>query len=225
MNDNLSLWNAVSRPPVEALKPIAAGRLKGKSDISPQWRYKAMTERFGPCGVGWKFTIDRTWTEKGDGGVLLCFAQVSVYIAVNEQWSEAIPGIGGSQLVQSETKGLYNNDEGFKMATTDALSVALKMLGVAAEIYEGNFDGTKYRTPPPEEVQKRKEEKKSGQDAAYKMGMANLQPAAEKGTEALKAVWEALPKECREACKGYLPKLKERAAEVDAQKGVSNGAN
>lgn len=40
------------------------------------------------------------------------------------------------------------------MATTDALSVAMKMLGVAAEIYLGNFDGSKYKTSasPTEET-------------------------------------------------------------------------
>ena len=40
-------------------------------------------------------------------------------------------------LVTKERDGLRTNDEGFKMATTDALSVAMKMLGVAADIYAG----------------------------------------------------------------------------------------
>ena len=52
-------------------------------------------------------------------------------------------------LIAKEKAGLYTSDEAYKMAVTDALSVALKALGVAADIYLGNFDGSKYKTPPP----------------------------------------------------------------------------
>jgi hypothetical protein len=33
--ENKAIWDAVSKPPISALKQIQAGRLKGKSDISP----------------------------------------------------------------------------------------------------------------------------------------------------------------------------------------------
>ena len=52
MTDNLKLWEAVKQPPASALKPIGGGRLKGMTDIKPQWRYLVMTEQFGPCGFG-----------------------------------------------------------------------------------------------------------------------------------------------------------------------------
>ena len=39
------------------------------------------------------------------------------------------------------------NDEALKMATTDALSVAMKQLGVAADVYMNNMDGSKYQKP------------------------------------------------------------------------------
>lgn len=141
--DNLKLWNDVKQPPATALKEIQAGRLKGKSDINPQWRYQVMTEQFGPCGVGWKYTIDKLWTEPA-GNEVFAFALVSVYIKDGDAWSEPIPGIGGHMLMEQERAGLHANDEGFKMAVTDALSVALKMLGVAADIYMGKWDGSKY---------------------------------------------------------------------------------
>ena len=48
-------------------------------------------------------------------------------------------------LIVSEKSGLRFNDEAKKMATTDALSVAMKQLGVGAEIYLGNWDGSKYK--------------------------------------------------------------------------------
>lgn len=143
---NLSNWEKLARPPVTALKPILAGRLKGKSDINPQWRYKAMTEVYGPCGEGWKYSIDRLWTEPGAQDQVMAFAQVSLFVCKSNVWSDPIPGVGGSMLIAKESSGLHTSDEAFKMAITDALSVALKMLGVAADIYMGAWDGSKYKT-------------------------------------------------------------------------------
>lgn len=150
MDNNLRIWAAVKQPPPRALKQIGGGRLKGKTDINPQWRMEVMTASFGPCGVGWKYSIDKLWTEPGDGGQVFAFALVSLFWKEGEQWSEAIPGIGGSMLITAETKALYSSDEAFKMAVTDALSVAFKALGVAADIYAGLWDGTKYKSTEPE---------------------------------------------------------------------------
>jgi hypothetical protein len=94
------------------------------------------------------------WTEPGSDGQIFAFAKVSLFYKVaslasspipDDVWSDPIPGIGGSMLVAKEKSGLRSNDEAFKMATTDALSVALKMIGVAADIYAGLWDGTKYK--------------------------------------------------------------------------------
>jgi hypothetical protein len=144
--DNMELWGRLRMPPKEALKTIKAGRLKGMSDISPQWRYMAITEIFGPCGVGWKYEIEKLWTEFGSEDQKCAFALVNFYTTQDDgEWSAPIPGIGGSMLVAKESKGPHTSDEAYKMAVTDALSVAMKMIGVAADIYMGNMDGSKYR--------------------------------------------------------------------------------
>ena len=44
MSDNMRLWEAVRKPPKEALRKIEAGRLKGKTDINPVFRLKTLTE-------------------------------------------------------------------------------------------------------------------------------------------------------------------------------------
>jgi len=149
MADNLRVWDAVKQVPPENLREIKGGRLSGKTDISPQWRYKAITQLFGPCGIGWKYSIDRLWREDCSDGQVFAFAQVSVFVKDGEKWSDPIPGQGGSMLIEKETKGPYSSDEGYKMAITDALSVALKMLGVAADVYMGLWDGSKYLNQPP----------------------------------------------------------------------------
>ena len=144
----IDIYESLAQPPKSALRQIEAGKLKGKTDINPQWRYKAMTEAFGLVGIGWKYEVRKLWTEQGAGAEKLAFAQVAVYIKDGDAWSDPIEGIGGSRLVQLEKGAAVSNDEGYKMAVTDAFSTALKMLGVAADIYAGRWDGTKYNDEP-----------------------------------------------------------------------------
>ena len=231
MEDNLRVWDAVCRPPLSALKTIKGGRLTGKSDINPQWRIRAMTETFGTCGIGWKFTIDRLWTEPGVDGVVFAFAQVSVYVKDGQpgqrggEWSAPIPGVGGHKLIVDEKGGLYSNDEAYKMATTDALGTAMKMLGVAADIYLGNFDGSKYLTPSPDEAREQEDENRRQQEVrknARPAGIAILNVAAERGEAALKAAWQTMSEVMRTACKDDLAGFKAKAKEADAEReGVS----
>lgn len=143
---NKDIWNALKQPPATALKEIQGGRLRGMTDVSPQWRYETMTEQFGPVGVGWRYEIIRTWSELAPDNQRFAFAEISLFFKNGETWSEAIPGTGGSLLVANEKGGLHANDEAYKMAVTDALSVAMKMLGVAADVYAGRWDGAKYTT-------------------------------------------------------------------------------
>ncbi len=145
---NNEIWEKLKRPPKDALKTIRGGRLKGMSDVNPQWRYQAMTDQFGPCGIGWKYEIIKVWSEQGSDCQTFAFAEIALYISDKDRWSDPIPGIGGSMLVTKESNGLYSSDEGYKMAVTDALSVAMKMIGVAADIYAGRWDGSKYKDEP-----------------------------------------------------------------------------
>lgn len=148
--NGIEIYESLARPPKNALREIQAGKLKGKTDINPQWRYKAMTEKFGLVGLGWKYEVQKLWLEQGAGAEKLAFAQVAVFVKDGDTWSEPIVGIGGSKLVQLEKGAAVSNDEGYKMAVTDAFSTALKMLGVAADIYAGAWDGSKYNETPTE---------------------------------------------------------------------------
>lgn len=131
---NLDLYNKLKVVPNEAIKPIQNGRLKGKSDINPMWRIRTMTEHFGVCGVGWKYVITKQWTETY-GTETKAYCNIDLFVKVDGQWSDAIQGTGGSSEVTMERNGSYVSDECYKMALTDALSVAMKALGVGADIY------------------------------------------------------------------------------------------
>ena len=149
--DNLTIYNEVRSVPDSAKRRIEAGRLKGKTDINPMWRIKALTEQFGPCGIGWKYTITDKRLENGANNEVSAFVDIDLFIKVDGAWSDAIPGTGGSAFVASERNGLYTSDECFKMALTDAISVACKALGFGADVYWAK-DATKY-TPRPERQQ------------------------------------------------------------------------
>ena len=92
--ESLKIYNQLKAVPDSALRQIQAGRLRGKSDINPQWRYQKLTEVFGPCGFGWKFTVDKQWTESYSNGEVACFVNVSLFVKHEGEWSEAIPGNG-----------------------------------------------------------------------------------------------------------------------------------
>jgi len=149
-NKNLEIWNKLKHPPEDQLTTIQGGRLKGMTDIKPQWRYQIMTETFGICGIGWKFEIIRQEIVDGSDGQKIAFVDIMLFIKVEDKWSDPIPSNGGSMLIAKESKGLYTSDEAFKMATTDALSTAMKMIGVAADIYMGEFSGGKYKNKSEE---------------------------------------------------------------------------
>lgn len=141
--ENLEIYNAFAEVPAEAKREIKGGRMAGKTDINPMWRLKALTEQFGPCGIGWSYEITKQWLEPGAKGEISAFCNILLYVKIGEEWSKGIPGTGGSAFVASEKGGLYTSDECYKMALTDAISVACKALGVAANVY-WDKDPTKY---------------------------------------------------------------------------------
>ena len=161
--NNMDLYNAFREVPDKAIKPITAGRLKGMSDINPMWRIQRLTEKFGPCGVGWWYDITEKKLVTDDiTKQIAAFVDILLYFVDPETGtpSHGIPGTGGASFVAQERNGAYLSDECFKMALTDALSVAAKALGVGADVYFPN-GRSKYSTgatPTPEPERKPKEE-------------------------------------------------------------------
>lgn len=140
--EKMDIYNRLRSVPDEAKKAISAGRLKGMTDINPMWRIKKLTEEFGPCGIGWWTKVTDRWTETV-GDETCAFVDLELYIKVGDEWSKPITGSGGSKLATKERSGVYVSDECYKMAETDALSVACKKLGIGADVYF-SADRTKY---------------------------------------------------------------------------------
>lgn len=156
--NNLEIYETGRVVPPEAKKTIGAGRLKGMTDINPMWRIKKLTEMFGPCGVGWWYDItDKHIVSDEASSQKAAFVDILLYYVDPETGSDShgIPGTGGASFVAQERSGPYMSDECFKMALTDAISVAAKALGIGADVYfEGDrskYSGTASKQPKKEE--------------------------------------------------------------------------
>lgn len=213
--ENLEIYNKLREVPKTAIREIQAGRLKGKSDINPMWRIKAMTEAFGICGIGWKYEIVRQWTEQY-GQEVKAYCNINLFVKVDGEWSEAIPGTGGSSEVEVQRSGIYVSDECYKMALTDALSVSMKALGVAADIYYQN-DATKYNQPKTAPSQSQQAKEEDNYDIATQLVYALPQIEQANDIVDLKKVWEAFPD--LQSVHDFTSKMTARRIEVQNKKG------
>lgn len=132
--NNLDLYNRYAQPPESALKAFNNGKFSG-TDINPMWRIKALTEAFGPCGLGWYTDVVRMWREDTDDGNATVYCHLNLYIKQGEEWSKPISGVGGNTLMRKTKTGTSTTDEAYKMAFTDAMGIACKALGIGADIW------------------------------------------------------------------------------------------
>lgn len=145
--DKMTIYNASRSVPSGAVKKIGAGAYgkAGLSDINPQWRIEKMTELFGACGFGWTWEPVECWTDNG-----FCYAHIIVqYMMENGEYSKPIHGYGGTVMGRMDDSDLY------KSTITDAVSNALRYLGIGADVWykpgnssEQNQFDTKYSAPP-----------------------------------------------------------------------------
>lgn len=143
--ENLEIYKMIEEVPNEAQKKINGGRLKGMTDIKPMWRIEKLTEVFGPVGLGWYAPITNKEIIEGANGEKVAIVDINLFVNFKKPyelkedlWSEPITGTGGSSFITNEKSGPYTSDECFKMAYTDALSVACKSLGMGAKVYWGD---------------------------------------------------------------------------------------
>jgi hypothetical protein len=140
-NPNMLIYEQSRAVPNEAKKQFNNGKFSG-TDISPMWRIKKLTELFGPCGVGWYYDVLSERSEQHHD-TTMAIVDLNLYIKTDGEWSKPIFGTGGNTLVKTTRSGITVSDEGYKMALTDALSVACKALGIGADVY-WDRDTTKY---------------------------------------------------------------------------------
>lgn len=144
MSENTKIWDMLGRTDPSHTKSFKrSGGFSGTA-IKPMWAYRRMTEEFGPAGKGWG-------VGKPSFDVVPAGVETLVYCTVEAWWKEPgdgeknfVYGVGGDKCVGTNRNGSFSDDEAFKKAFTDALTNALKLIGVGADVHMGMFDDNKY---------------------------------------------------------------------------------
>jgi hypothetical protein len=143
MTDNLRIWSALEKTDPKHTKNFKrAGGFSGTA-MKPIWLVKRLTELFGPCGAGWGMGMPEFQTVAA-GDEVLVFCTVALWYMNGAEQSAHIYGVGGDKVLGKNKYGPFTNDEAFKASYTDALSNAMKQIGVGADIHMGLFDDEKY---------------------------------------------------------------------------------
>lgn len=143
MTDNLALWKSVETTPPSQTKPITGKAYSGTSP-RPHYLVHKATETFGPCGIGWGFSIVDERIEEGAGGDRMHIARVKVWYEWEGKRGE-VEHIGGTQFSGVRKNGnAFTDEDAPKKSITDALIKALSMIGFAGDIFMGRFDDSKY---------------------------------------------------------------------------------
>lgn len=133
--NNMDIYNNSRKVPAEALKEISFGKLKGFSSINPMWQIKQLTNQFGPCGLGWYTELANTDTVMNSNNDVIIQVTLHLFVKYDGEWSKPIEGFGSSLIQKTEKEIIVTNKEALKMARTDALSNACKLLGFGADVY------------------------------------------------------------------------------------------
>lgn len=158
------LWDRLGRTDPAHTKTFKrAGGFSGTA-IKPMWSYRRMTEEFGPCGVGWGINKPEFQVVPA-GEETLVFCTVGIWYVSDDiddkaQFKNTISevyGVGGDKVVAKFSTGPRTDDEAFKKAFTDAVTNALKLIGVGADVHMGMFDDNKYVNTVAKEFQEAKE--------------------------------------------------------------------
>jgi len=143
MTENLALWKMVEVTPTAHVKEITGKSYKGNSP-KPHYLIHKATETFGPCGIGWGFTIEDERIEEGAGGEKLHIARVKVWYEWNGKRG-TVEHIGGTQFSGVRSTGkAFTDEDAPKKSVTDALVKALSLIGFAGDIFMGRYDDSKY---------------------------------------------------------------------------------
>lgn len=214
-DNNLALWASIEKTDPSQTKPITGKPYKGTSP-KPYFIVHEATKVFGPCGIGWGFTIVNERVEDGSAGDKVHIAHIKVWYRWNGERGE-VEHIGQTMFAGKNKNGPFTDEDAPKKSVTDALVKALSMIGFAGDIFMGRYDDSKYVNDTREEFEQAKPLATDAMAAAEKA----LEAAAEKGTAALKAAWLKLPPSTRELFGSRAPdRFKVPAARFDERQAA-----
>lgn len=141
--NNKALWDSVCMTDPQAVKPITGKQYRGNSP-KPYWIIERMTDTFGPCGIGWGFTILSERMERLSESDVLHIAVVRLWYELDGKRGE-LEQIGQTKAVYAKSAGgLMIDEDAPKKSVTDALVKCASYLGFAGDIFSGRWDDSRY---------------------------------------------------------------------------------
>jgi hypothetical protein len=159
MSKNKDLWKRAFTTDPRHVKPITGKQYSGNSP-KPYWIVERLTDEFGPCGIGWGFTILNERFERFSDTDTLHVASVRFWYVLDGQRGE-LEQIGQTKASYTTSKGSFMLDEDApKKSVTDALVKCASYLGFAGDIFSGRWDDSKYVAEAAKEWKEREQEGK-----------------------------------------------------------------
>lgn len=155
--NNLELWQVVEKTPLDQQKKITGKAYNGNSP-KPHYLVHKATETFGPCGIGWGFSI---LDEKLMDGALLepgfyekiHMVRIKVWYVWGKKSGE-VEHVGQTLFCGKRKNGnAFTDEDAPKKSVTDALTKALSMIGFAGDIFMGRYEDSKYLQELREDAQ------------------------------------------------------------------------
>lgn len=147
--DTLAIWTQVEQTNPAFTKDFnRGGGFKGTA-INATYLIRRATELFGPCGLGWGYTVLTskfiTGAPLDDRGTLeqIHCIHLRLWYLHGERRGE-VEHFGQTVFVGRNKNGLFTDEEAPKKSLTDALTKCLSMLGFAADVHGGRYDDNKY---------------------------------------------------------------------------------
>jgi hypothetical protein len=155
---NMALWDRVCVTDPRAVKPITGKQYSGNSP-KPYWIVQRLTEEFGPCGIGWGYTVLNERMERLSDTDVLHVALVRFWYELSGKRGE-VEQIGQTKATYMTNKDkLMVDEDAPKKSVTDALVKCASYIGFAGDIFSGRWDDSKYVQWAREQYEPPKEEK------------------------------------------------------------------
>lgn len=190
---NLDTWDRHADIDPKFTKPITGKAYKGTSP-SPQHVIWCLTDLFGPVGKGFGWdVVAEGWQPLGEE--VLHWCRIRFW---HTDRANAFDAYGQTKAVMKTRNGMMVDEDAPKKSLTDAIVKAASQVGVAANIFLGRWDDSKYvgevnaafrsaETPPAEQNTPAPHPDPAIQAKARLLSAENL--------ATLKAEWDALSDE------------------------------
>lgn len=141
---NRALWDKVFKTDPKHVKAITGKDYTGNSP-KPHWIVSRATEVFGPCGIGWGFTVSNERFEQWGESDIAHACLVTVWYKWEGERGEVCQ-MGQTKAAYKTNAGKFKVDEdAAKKSVTDGMVKALSLIGFAGDIFSGRWDDSKYQ--------------------------------------------------------------------------------